>query len=191
MNPKEVLIDTNFPPLKYYINFEKKNFERSYGIYIVEINHNSEKIFLIDNLNDSLNITTKLPILKFYANMEDTVSARNNRVFKYILSQVTKIKIDDIKKITDKHKVMVEDYLYNSTLKMFVYPLIKFNFEELTKKIHKENNQNVRDFESQVIRLFHKANKKLINEIIDLEYVRYEDVLFPKVWEQIKNDFYV
>jgi signal recognition particle GTPase len=188
---KKNIIDLNLAPEKYIISLEKKHFERSYGIYILEMIHGNEKLYYIECLNDSLSLSNKLPIKKLSQHLEDSVSARNNKLFKFILNNIIEIGKNPNRIITDKHKSQIEDYLIESQIKMHVYPLIRFNFEEATKKTHKENSQKVKNFEKQVIRMFIRADKKLINDEIKDEYVRYDEISFPKIWEQIKIDFYV
>lgn len=185
------IIDIDLPPEKYILTLEKKHFERNYGIYILELIHNKEKLYYIESLNDILGISNKLPLKKLSQHLEDSASARNNKLFKYILNNIIEIGKNPNRVITDKHKSQVEDYLVESQIKMHVYPLIKFNFDEATKKTHKENVQKVKNFEKQVLRMFIRADKKIINEEIENEYVRYDEINFPKIWEQIKIDFYV
>ena len=94
-------------------------------------------------------------------------------------------------KITDKHKFLVEQFLSKATLKMTIYPLLQFNFLELKRKDHKENSKKVKIFEQQILRLFKMNSMSLINETEEETYVRYDDIPFPKVWHQIKDDFYL
>lgn len=188
---KKNIININLPPEKYIITLEKKHFERNYGIYILELEHKSEKIYYIECLNDILNISNKLPIKKLSQHIEDNASARNNKLFKYILNNILEPGKNPDRPVTDKHRDMFEKYMTESKLKMHVYPLIRFNFDEANKKTHKEDSQKVKTFEQQIIRMFSRANKKIINDDIDEGYVRYDEIGFPKIWEQIKIDFYI
>jgi len=188
---KKNIIDNNLPSEKFVISLTKQHFERFYGIYILELIFNNKRIYFIESLNDSLNIANKLAIRKIASHLDDTASARNNRLYKYILNEFIEVGKNPDRKITDKHKQQIEDFLTETELKLHVYPLIKFNFDTISKKEHKDNSLKVKNFEKQVIRMFARADKKLMNENIEDEYVRYDEIAFPKIWEQIKIDFYI
>jgi len=188
---KKSIIDNNLPSEKYVISLNRQHFERTYGVYILELINKNDRYYFIECLNDSVNISNKLAIKKIHSLLEDTNSAKNNRLFKYILNEKIEFGKNPNRKITDKDKQLVENFLTESEVKIHVYPLIKFNFDEITKKDHKDNNFKVKTFEKQLIRLFARANKRLMNEEVDEDYVRYDEIAFPKTWEQIKIDFYV
>lgn len=185
------IIDINLPPEKYVISLNNKHFERNYSIYILEIIHNNLKYYYIEKLNDNLNISNKIPFIKLYQQFEDISSSRNNKVYKYILNNIIEKGKNPDRKITEKLKAKVDEFLSTAEVNMHIYPLIKFDFSGTSKKQHKENSYKVNVFEKQVIRLFSRADKIVMNDTIEDDYVRYDEILFPKIWEQIKIDFYV
>ena len=189
-NNKE-LINIDLPPKPYVIELQKHFFEKSYSIYILEINHKKNKIYYIENLINRRIISVKYPIIRLGQLFEENKSSKNNIIFKYILNKIIEPYKDPDRRITDKHKYLVNQFLSETDIKMAVYPVIKFDFNSLKNKQHKENVKQVLDFEQQVIRLFDMHSKKLINEGIPTMYVRYDDILFPKIWHKIKTDFYI
>ena len=185
------LIDVNLAPEKYEIDLEKKHFEKSYAIFILELTHKKNKYYYIEHLIDSKGISVKYSFARLAYLFEEKNSSTHNQIFKFILNQIIEIDRDPERKITDKHKTLVQNFLTESKIKFHVYPVLKFDYNTLKKKTHKENTKKVKNFEQQVIRLFDTHSKQLINDKISNNYVRYDDILFPKTWHLIKIDFYI
>ena len=191
MKTNNDLIDVDFAPEIYTIDLNKQHFEKSYAIYILELLHNDIKYYFIENLIDSKGISVQYPFVRLANHFEEIKSSKKNDLFKYILNQILEPDKDPNRKITDKHKALVEKFLLEAKIRMLVYPLLKFNFKTLKSKTHKENVRQVKNFEQQIIRLFDMHSKKMINKEIPEMYVRYDDIRFPKIWHQIKKDFYL
>jgi len=188
---KNSIITSNQPHPPYTIELSSNYFVRDYSVYIIELKYRTQTFFYIDNLSDINSLNNKYAFRSFGAHFEDIASAKNNELYQFILSQVKPLRSKEISKISDEEKALVEIFLCESIVKMHVYPLLKFNYNEITKKEHKENNAAVKLFETQLKRLFKRADKFVINTDYSETYVRYDEIKFPKVWEQIKTEFYI
>lgn len=187
------IIKSNLAPKPYTIEFSENQFARSYSVYIIELIYNEKQIYFIENLCEHQGIGNKFSFKRLARHFEDIASSKNNQIYKYlyndIIDETNKTKARK-NKITDEDKWLIEKTLQKSKLKMHVYPLIKFEFDKLSKKEHKDNVLEVKRFENQLKRRFKKSGKNIINPDIETSvYMRYEDVKFPKIWEEIRNKF--
>jgi len=189
----EKIISTNLAPEKYSIELGPEKLKKSYAVYIIEITHKDSKYYFIDNLLELKGISTKFSFEKLAHLFKGVKSSKNNDIFKFILNKILLQNVIPSQRITDKHKFLVEQFLNKSNLKMTVYPVLQFNYLEVKTKEHRENTKKVKNFEQQIIRLFKMNSMPLMNETESESetYVRYDDIPFPKVWHQIKNDFYL
>ncbi len=176
---------------KFIISLDSQHLKRYYLLYIIELIHKSDRYYFIGNTSDQQNINSSLAFSRLAEHLDDTNSSTRNQIYKFIVNNIVAPSKKEERKIDDKIRHKVEEFLAESKLQMHVYPLIDFDFPTLDKDAHKENMKNVRDFENLIIRIFMEASKKLMNKEKSVDYVRYNDIAFPKVWEQIKTDFYV
>jgi len=187
---KNNFIENALPPAKYKIVLEPKHFERSYSIYVLELAHKIDKFYFIEHLSDTLSISNKLPFKRLSQHLEDIASSKNNQLYLFLLTLAKTEKYKDSSKITEQQKWKVDEFLTECTISMHVYPLIRYHFERITKNDHKENLIEVKKFESQVKLRFIKSGKNLLNEDEkQIGYMRYEDIKFPKIWEDIRLEF--
>jgi hypothetical protein len=177
---------------KYTITLEPKHLIRNYFLYIIQLTHKKDNYYYIGHTYDQQNINTALPFLRLAEHFDNTNSSTHNQIYKYIVNNiVAPSKKEEEKKIDDNIKNKVEAFLSESKVVMSVYPLLEFDTESLSKSEHKENIKKVKDFENLILRIFMEASKKLMNKEKNVEFVKYNDIEFQKVWDQIKKDFYV
>jgi len=176
---------------KFTILLDSQQLKRYYALYIIELIHKNDYYYFVGNTSDQQNINSNLAFSRLADHLDDTNSSTRNQIYKFIVNNIVAPSKKEERKIDDKIRHKVEEFLVESKILMHVYPLIDFDFPILDNDMHKENVKNVRDFENLIIRIFMEASKKMMNKEKSVDYVRYNDIVFPKIWELIKNDFYV
>jgi len=116
--------------------------------------------------------------------------SKQNQLYRYIaetlLNYPPRIKTEDY---TPSEKSGINNFLSNSIVKMYNYPIIDFDYMA-TKEQHQFQRQKVLQFEKEIINLFKYANKELINRSTPPNLLGYKS-LFPNALAEIKQTFSV
>lgn len=174
---------------KMLINLEGKHFQRQYLLYIVEITHKSDKFYYIGQTGDNNYITARPAFRRLAGHLEDGGRSTQNQIYRFlavdVLGFAEATRKDSI--FDEKIKQSVEDYLVDSTIKMYGYPLQAFK-PGIERQQHLEIVRKVTHFEKIVIKLLY-ANSKIIMNKKQIPPPVKEKCPYPDVLNQIIDDF--
>jgi hypothetical protein len=171
------------------ITLEGKHFHRQYLLYIVEIIHKTEKFYYVGQTGDNNYITARPAFRRLAGHLEDWGRSTQNQIYRYLAVSVLDLQ-DAARKdsmFDEKIKQSVENYLIESTVKMYGYHLQPF-IAKIERHEHLEKVRKVRLFEQLVIELFLKNSKILMNKKISFP-PKKEKCPYPSVLDHIKSDF--
>jgi len=174
---------------KLTITLEPQHFKRNYLLYVIELVSNNTSQYYIGHTSDQQSVNNKYALIRLAEHFYDINSATGNHIYRYIANKIIeKGKKEDFK-ITEKIKSKVDLFLSQSKVIMHIYPLLEF--DSVSKDEHKENLKNVRKFKHLILRIFKESKKEMMNNDKTIEFVKYNETQFPKIWEKIKTDFYI
>jgi len=171
------------------LTLEGRHFRRNYLLYIIEITHGNDKHFYIGQTGDHKYVTARPAYRRLAGHLSDVGKSTENQVYRYLVEKVIGFKeaIGNKNKFSDEVKKAVEDYLVNSTVKMYIYPLQDFK-PGIDQANHLQNVRKVTLFEKMVTKLFvgnsiEIANKKITKPKLGVECP------YPMVLDEIVSDF--
>jgi len=171
------------------LTLEGEHFKRQYLLYIIEIAHGTDNHYYIGQTGDH-NYTTARPAFRRLAgHLADDGRSTQNQVYRYLAARVLGFPEAENKESTfnDKIKQAVEDYLVDSTIRMFVYSLQPFE-SGLEHNQHLNIVRKVRLFEKMIINLFKTHSRRLANKKVTLPPADAE-CPYQEIFGQIVVDF--
>jgi hypothetical protein len=174
----------------FILTLEGKHFKRQYLLYVIEITHGNEKYYYVGQTGDNHYLTARPAFRRLAGHLADDGGSTENQVYRYLASEV--LGFPEVAKtgssINARVRQAVENYMVDSTVKMFVYPLQPFE-PGITNEQHKKIVQNVRLFEKWVINHFRTNSKRIANKNTALPP---KDVECPyqEILNQIIDDFF-
>jgi hypothetical protein len=171
------------------ITLEGKHFHRQYLLYIVEITNKSDNYYYVGQTGDNNYITARPAFRRLAGHLEDGGRSTQNQIYRFLAVTVLGFPEADRKDsmFDEEIKQSVEDYLVESIVKMYGYPLQPF-IPRIDHREHLEIVRKVRLFEKIVIEVLLKNSKILMNKKI-VSPPKREECPYPKVLDKIKSDF--
>jgi len=176
-----------FPVANMVLELKGEHFKRQYLLYIVELSHKGNKYFCVGQTGDTRVITARPVFRRLAAHLEDSKSTQN-QLYQYVAQDILNFPEDEGKKIafTEKARQAVEEYLVKSNIKMYAYHLE--SFLPATTEEHKKKRRKSQKIEEQVIAVFRKNGRRLINKK-QIPFPSYADCPYPEVLKRVAKDF--
>jgi len=163
-------------------------FRRRYLLYVVELSHSSSQYFYVGQTGDTRVITARPVFRRLAAHLEDRKSTQN-QVYQYVAHEILGFPEEEGKKtaFTEEARRAIEEYLVKSNIKMHVYYLEPF-ISTITQGEHEKNRRKTQKIEEQVIDVFRKNRKELMNRKSTLP-ASLSDCPYPEVLKRVAIDF--
>ena len=163
-------------------------FRRWYLLYVVELSHDSNQYFYVGQTGDRKAKTARPVFRRLAAHLEDRRSTQN-QVYQYVAHEILGFPEDEGKKraFTEEARRAIEEYLVKSNIKMHAYYLELF-ISTITQGKHEENRRKSEKIEEQVIDIFHKNGKELMNRK-STPPASLNDCPYPEVLKRVVIDF--
>jgi len=161
---------------------------RQYLLYVVELSHDNSQYFYVGQTGDTRVITARPVFRRLAAHLEDRKSTQN-QVFQYVAHEILRFPEYEGKKtaFTEEAKRAIEEYLVKSNIKMHVYYLEPF-ISTITQREHEKNRRKTQKIEEQVIDVFRKNGKELMNRK-STPPAPLSDCPYPEVLKRVATDF--
>jgi len=165
-----------------------EHFKRQYLLYVMELSHEGSKYFYVGQTGDTRVITARPVFRRLAAHLEDRKSTQN-QVYQYVAHDRLNLPEDEGKKaaFTEGTRQAVEEYLVKSSIKMYVYHLEPF-LSTITPEEHKEKRRKTQKIEKQVIAIFRKNGRELMNRKPTPSASTF-DCPYPEVLKRVAKDF--
>lgn len=165
-----------------------EHFRRRYLLYVIELSHSGKKYFYVGQTGDTKEITARPVFRRLAAHLEDRKSTQN-QVYQYVAHEILGFPENEGKKtaFTEEARQAVEEYLIGSNIKMHAYYLESF-ISTITRGEHETNRRKTQKIEKQVIDVFRKNRKTLMNRKSTL-LASLNDCPYPKVLNLVAIDF--
>ncbi len=170
----------------FTIELKGEQFKRRYLIYIIEIQHDTDRYYYIGQTGDKNYITARPAFRRLMGHFEDSGKSTQNQVYKYIVGDILGYKKEVSDEIfTDQIKLEAENFLSESKVTMHIYEVISFD-PNVAKIQHHENVKKVVQLERYVIQSFIKSNKNVMNK----DRTAPDDICpFSNILNTINSDF--
>jgi hypothetical protein len=171
------------------LTLEGKHFKRKYLLYIIEITHGNDKHYYVGQTGDN-NYTTARPAFRRLAgHLDDSGRSTQNQLYRYLAEKVLGFLEAGRKDSTfdENTKQAVEDYLVDSTVKMYVYPLQPFK-PGIERNHHIEIVRKITLFEKIVINLLRTNKKRVANKKLT-QPEKCAECPYPQILTEIVADF--
>jgi len=170
------------------LTLEGQHLRRQYLLYIVEIVHENDSYYYVGQTGDNRYTTARPAFRRLAGHMEDLGTSTQNQIYRFLAVDILKFSEAKRKKrFSDKIKQSVEDFLVNSTVKMYIYHLQPFQ-PGIEHDQHLAVVRKVTIFERMMISLLLFNSKKIANK--KFKEIR-KDVIcpYPDVLNRIIADF--
>ena len=138
----------------YKIHIEGKQFEKHYLIYIIRLKYqNKYNHYYIGQTGDRFYRTARPAFRRLAGHLEDKGYSTQNQLYKGIANQILKLEFEPKKSFPDKVKDAVSQYLEQSEIDMFVFPVMKFDSRSGPSR-HRENVRFIENVEKHLIKKF-------------------------------------
>ncbi len=144
------------------ITIEGRQLRSVYAVYVIELIHKDDKYYYIGQTGDAHYISARPPFSRIGGHLENTDRSTQNQIYKFIVRKLNIVVQAGANDYSRQDKAKVEEFLYESRIIMHIYPLLEFSYM-LSEEEHRNRRQQVLEFEKQIIHLFGKSNKTLIN----------------------------
>ena len=163
-------------------------FKRRYLLYVVELSHDNSQYYYVGQTGDTRVITARPVFRRLAAHFEDRKSTQN-QVYQYVAHEVLGFPEAEGKKtaFTEAAKREIEEYLIKSNIKMHAYYLEPFK-STITRREHEKNRRKTQKIEEQVIDIFRKNRKELMNRK-STPPASLSDCPYPEVLKRVAIDF--
>jgi hypothetical protein len=163
-----------------------EHFRRRYSLYVIELSHEGNQYFYVGQTGDTRVITARPVFRRLAAHFEDRKSTQN-QLYQYVAHDILKCPEDEGKKraFTERTRQAVEECLVKSNIRMYVYHLEPFL--STTAEEHKKRRRKTQKIEKQVIDIFHKNGKRLMNRKVPLSVC--SKCPYPEVLKRVTRDF--
>ncbi len=136
----------------------------AYSVYIIQLVNGNESYFYVGQTGDSHFITARSPLGRIGGHLQARNRSKQNQLYRYIAEVILKYPArDKYSDYTIAEKAAINDFLSRSTVNMYSYPVIDFDYHA-SKEEHQIQRQKVLEFEKEVINLFKEGKKHLINK---------------------------
>ena len=137
----------------FKIEINGHQFEKAYLIYIVKLtsfNPNYGEYYYIGQTGDRNHFTARPAFRRLAGHFSDQGNSTENQIYKAIVSGILNKKYSKGTPFDPDIKSSVTEFLINSTIEMFVYPIKAFS-ESDSKEDHETNRKNVEKIEAELI----------------------------------------
>jgi hypothetical protein len=171
------------------LTLEGQHFKRYYLLYIIEIIHEKYKYYYIGQTGDNSHTTARPAFRRLVGHLDDIGGSTQNQVYRYLAFDVLDFPkpTEKNQKFNEKIKQAVEDFLVESTVKMYVYRIQPFE-SGISHEKHLEVVRKVTFFEQIVIALFKQSLKKIGNKRT-VKLAKTAECPYPEILNAIKDDF--
>lgn len=173
---------------KLIIELTGEHFRRRYLLYVVEVSHGTSRYFYVGQTGDTRVITARPVFRRLAAHLEDRKSTQN-QVYQYVAHDILGVSQSEGKAtaFTEATREAVEKYLVGSHIKMYAYQLERFQ-SDATSEEHASIRRKTQKMESQIIALFRKNERKVINQKPSPPF-SVGDCPYPEILKQVAEDF--
>lgn len=172
------------------IVFELKGefFRRRYLLYVVELQHGRSRYYYVGQTGDTRVITARPVFRRLAAHLEDRKSTQN-QVYQYIAHDILGYPKEEGTKVAfaEQTRTAVEEYLVATEVSMHVYYLEPFK-PTISRREHVKRRRNTQRMESQVIDLFHRNRRRVMNKR-KVASASLTDCPYPRVMTRVAEDF--
>jgi hypothetical protein len=140
----------------FKIEIEGRQFKKAYLIYIVKLtssNLNFGEYYYIGQTGDRNHFTARPAFRRLAGHFSDQGNSTENQIYKAIVSVILNKNYSKGMPFDPDVKNSVTEFLINSTIEMFVYPIKAFS-ESDSKEDHETNRKNVEKIETELIHHF-------------------------------------
>jgi hypothetical protein len=154
----------------------------------VEIIHDNDEFYYVGQTGDNRDTTARPAFRRLAGHMEDLGTSTQNQIYRFLAVDVLNFsEARQKKRFDDEVKQAVEDFLANSTVKMYVYHLQPFQ-PGIEHVQHLAVVRKVTNFERMVIDLLSINSKKIANK--KLKKIKKTTACpYPDALDQIIADF--
>lgn len=148
--------------MKMILEIDGKYLKSSYSIYLIELIAPDGNYYYIGQTGDKVYNSARSPFRRISGHLVDINSSTQNQLYRFVSKLALKKEINRSVSLTPNEKGLIEDYITNSMIKFYSYPLLDFDFNQ-SMTIHKQKLKKIVLAENSVIQLFEKMEMNLIN----------------------------
>ncbi|WP_367899223.1 hypothetical protein AB3N61_18685 [Leptospira sp. WS58.C1] len=135
----------------YQIKINGRDFKKSYLIYIVKLKHKKSDYYYVGQTGDRNHKTARPAFRRLAAHLSDVGKSTENQIYRRIARQILKLEFNDNEKFSNELKEKVSQFLTDSEISMFAFPIKEFN-SHVEDSVHVNNRKYVEDIEKALIR---------------------------------------
>jgi hypothetical protein len=170
------------------VELSGEQFKKQYLLYIIHLYHNNDNYYYIGQTGDR-NVKTARPVFRRLAAHLGDRQSTENQVYQFIAHDILNIPVVQGKTegFSEQSRDKISQFLVNSKIKMFAYSLEPFS-PDVSNQKHKITTKKTEVIENQVICLFHKSHRIIMNK----KWTPTDPSVncpYPMILEEVIKDF--